>query len=99
MENIMPSEKDKYFLKWLEEKFDNTDSKIDANTKLTKEVRKEQKAANDRLSALEKEVFPATKNLPPWYRDPKIIQIIMYIALAFLLLVAAVTRFDVGKLL
>ncbi|WP_425005744.1 hypothetical protein [Mycolicibacterium sp. S3B2] len=98
MDYAMTDEKGKYFIKWLEEKFDNLTGQIKENTEVTKEVRKEQKSVTDRLVKLEGEVF-SEKKLPPFYRDPKVIQTFLYIALAFLLLVAAVTKFDIGAIL
>lgn len=98
MDDIMPSERDKYFIRWLEEKFKSQDEKLEANTNLTKEVLRQQKTLSNRITKVETKVVNEDK-LPPFYRDPKVIQTIMYVALAFLLLVAAVTKFDVGSLI
>lgn len=42
---------------------------------------------------------PEPEDLPTWWRDPKVITIVSYVALAFLILVAAATRFDLGGIL
>ena len=93
MESMM-SHEDKYFVKWLEEKFENLESKIDANTKVTEKTAK-------RVSDLEQMASgePIKKDLPPIYRDPKVIQTALYLSIAVMLLVAAAVRFDVSKLL
>lgn len=61
------------------------------------------KHVKGRLTRLEKEVFPAvpktTANLDPWYRDPKIIRILTFLALALLLIVAMAANVDIGELL
>lgn len=76
--------KDKYF----EEKFKNVDSsigrvleKVSENTDLTKEIKKSGEKNTERISAIEAEVFqkPREKYLPEWYKDPKVIQIILFI--------------------
>lgn len=54
-----------------------------------------------RLTKLEKEVFPDipknTQSLDPWYRDPKILRILTFLALALLLLVAMAAKIDISK--
>lgn len=106
MEMTMSDEwKDKYF----EEKFKNVTDAVSGvradirkNTSLTEEVKKQAEATNGRVLKLEDTVYkqkPNASNLPPFYRDPKVIQIGVYVALAGLLLVAAATRVDVTGLL
>lgn len=74
--------KDKYF----EEKFNNVNSSIDRvlekvseNTAITKEVKTNGDKNTERIAAIEAEVFqkPREKDLPEWYKDPKVIQIIL----------------------
>ena len=91
----------KYFEKWLEEKFDNIESKIDANTKLTEANTNLTRETVERVRVLEHVVKgePSKKDLPPFYRDPKVIQTILYLSITLMLLVAAAVKFDVGKLL
>jgi GTP1/Obg family GTP-binding protein len=106
MENVMSDEwKDKYF----EEKFKNSEARdaeimkaIRANTRLTEKVKDQAEATNGRVLKLEDAVYKEKPNpsaLPPFYRDPKVIQIGVYVTLAGLLLVAAATRVDVTGLL
>ena len=93
MDAVMPRA-DNYFEKWLEDKFENVEAKIDANTSATEEIGK-------RLSALEHTVngTPTKSELPPFYRDPKVVQTILYLSITVLLIVAAVVKVDVSKLL
>lgn len=107
MDTAMSDEwKDKYF----DEKFKNLASSITSihrevqtNTKLTQQVKEQASEIGSRVIKLEGAVFPEEKlqkkDLPPFYRDPKTIQVFLYLSLALLLLVAAATRYDVGKLL
>lgn len=66
-----------------------------------REIKTQTRKTNGRVTKLENKVFsPLEKrDLPAGWRDPKVIQIGLYVALAFLLLVAAVTKFDIGGLL
>lgn len=61
------------------------------------------KHVKGRLTRLEKEVFPTTPkttaSLESWYRDPKILRILTFLALALLLLIAMAANVDIGKLL
>lgn len=98
--------KDKYFdekFKNLATSITNVHREVKANTKVTEEVKNQAIETNSRVLKLEAEVFPEInlkkKDLPPFYRDPKFIQVLLYSSLALLLLVAAATRFDIGKLL
>ncbi len=79
---VMSEWKDKYF----EEKFKNVDSsinrvieKVSENTALTKEIKKDGAKNTERIIAIEAKVFqkPREKDLPPFYRDPKVVQIIL----------------------
>jgi hypothetical protein len=82
-EEEMSSEwKDKYF----EEKFKGVSQsigtvleKVKENTDLTKEVKANGEKNTERIAAIEAEVFqkPREKDLPEWYKDPKVIQIIL----------------------
>lgn len=98
MESTMPADKDdKYFIKWLEEKFSGIAKQIENNTRITKEQKKEfkteVKSLHDRISNLENSPQKESK-LPPFYRDPKVIQIALLMTIALVMLVAAVTGFD-----
>lgn len=84
MEAIMSEWKDKYF----EEKFKNVDSsinrvleKVSENTALTKEIKRGGEKNTERIIAIEAEVFQKSRkqDLPAWYRDPKVVQIILLI--------------------
>lgn len=84
VENVMSEWKDKYF----EEKFKNVDSsigrvleKVSENTELTKEIKKSGEENTSRIIAIEAEVFqkPRKEDLPAWYKDPKVIQIILFV--------------------
>lgn len=94
MDTLMAGDEDKYFVRWLEDKFKHQDAKIDANTEVTK-------AIAQKLTELEKSLHgePSKKDLPPIYRDPKVIQAVLYLSIALMLLVAAAVRFDVSTLL
>lgn len=89
--------KDKYF----EEKFKNLGDAVKENTKLTKQTLKLGEKNSERITKIEGEVFgqPQPKNLPPFYKDPKVVQALLYISLALLLLVAAATQTDIRGLL
>lgn len=101
---IMSEWKDKYF----EEKFKNVDSsinrvleKVSENTDLTKDIQKEGRANADRIMAIEAEVFqkPQVKNLPPFYRDPKVVQIILLIVFIVAGIIAMLLGIDLKGVL
>lgn len=76
-----------------------TRSELRSNTKTTEEGFR---IVNGRLKKVEDTVFGEpvlAKNLPSAWRDPAVLKIIGYVALAFLLLVAAVTQFDIGAII
>ena len=84
MDAVMSEWKDKYF----EEKFNNVNAsvnrvleKVGENTELTKEIKRSGEQNTQRIIAIEAEVFqkPREKDLPPFYRDPKVVQIILLI--------------------
>lgn len=69
----------------------------------TKKTDKGFEKINGRLQRVEKKVFPEepTKisELQPWYRDSKIIKLLTYLSLAFLLLVGAAVGADLTGIL
>lgn len=91
---------DRYF-SLFEGMFDRLEKKIDGNTKLTEQVKAQAEKTNGRVTGLEKEVFGKVKasDLPPFYRDPKVISIIFNVSLAILVLVIAATKVNVTDLL
>lgn len=75
---------------------------VQSNTRITQQIHEQAKATNGRVTALEKEVFHAVqaKDLASsFWKDPKVLQIAVYLSLAILLLVAAWVRFDIEKIL
>lgn len=83
---------------------------LKANTDETRLLKTEVRETNGSVKTLQGEVVEIKKvvfpdapmkpsDLPQWWRNPKIIAIVSYIALAFLLLVAAVTKFDLSGIL
>lgn len=67
----------------------------------TGSIRSDLKKLNSRTAKLEGEVYNqvARKDLAPIWKDPKVIQVVLYLSLALLILVAAATRVDLGGLL
>jgi len=85
----------------LEEKLDETNKHLEDNTALTQKVKEQAEKTNGRVNKLESEVFGKVKpsDLPPIYRDPKVISIVFNISLAILVLVIAATKVDVSGLI
>lgn len=82
----------------------NLQRNIKQTEQLTKEVRETNgnvKVLKNEMVAVKQVVFPekvqTAKDLPAWWRNPKILNIIWMVVLAFLLLVAAATKFDLDK--
>lgn len=90
------------------------DRKIDTNTALTNKIHEQTKKTNGRVNAHDRELAELTlklnkllpaeakvdpKTIAPWYRDPLILKIILYIALGGLLVIGAVVGVDIGGLL
>lgn len=84
----------------LGENLERVQKELQSNTRKTD---KGFEQINGRIQKIEKKVFPdeptKVSELPPWYRDTKIIKLFTYIALAFLILVAAAVGFDLTGLL
>lgn len=96
--------KDKYF----EEKFKNVDSsinrvleKVSENTDLTKDIKRSGEKNTERIIAIEAEVFqkPRKEDLPPFYRDPKVIQIILLIVFIIAGVIAMFLGIDIKGVL
>lgn len=100
MSTMATDYKDRYFNN-LDKTLGRIESKVDANTQLTLRVKEHAEKTNGRVGVLEKEVFGKIKpsDLPPFYRDPKVISIVFNISLAILILVAAATKIDLTRLL
>lgn len=104
MEATMSEWKDKYF----EEKFKNVDSsinrvleKVSENTDLTKEIKKSGEKNTERIIAIEAEVFqkPRKEDLPAWYRDPKVVQIILLIVFIIAGVISVLLGIDIKGIL
>lgn len=104
MEAIMSEWKDKYF----EEKFKNVNTSIDRvlekvteNTDLTKEIKRGGEKNTERIIAIEAEVFqkPRVKDLPPFYRDPKVVQIILLIVFIIAGVISLILGIDIKGIL
>jgi hypothetical protein len=98
---------DRYF-GLLQDSMDRLEKKIDDNTKLTEQVSRKQDYTNGKVAQnikdigeLQKEVFGKIKpsDLPPIWRDPKFLSIVFNVSLAVLVLIAALTRIDIGGFL
>lgn len=103
--------KDRYFDN-LDKTLTRIETNLKENTDLTHEVSKKQDYTNGRVDDLEKRADKIEvdfsklsrkpinpKNLTTWYRDPAVLRILTYLALAFLLLVGAAIKVDIGKLI
>ena len=77
------------------------EEKQDDQTDLITAVKTQAEKTNGRVTRIENDMYntPKAKDLPPWYRDPKYVQIFLYLAIAFVLLVGAATQVDVRELL
>lgn len=101
---VMSEWKDKYF----EEKFKNVDSsinrvleKVSENTALTKEIKKSGEKNTERIIAIEAEVFqkPRKEDLPQWWRDPKVVQIILLIVFIIAGVISVLLGIDIKGVL
>ncbi len=86
-----------------DERMDKLDGKVDKNTETLNNVKGTVDSHDLMLADMEralKKIKPGTqikkKNLDPWYRDPLILKILLYISLIALLIVAAVTGVNIG---
>lgn len=84
----------------LSKNLERVQKELRSNTKKTDEGFEK---INGRLQRVEKKVFPdeptKVSDLQPWYRDSKIIKLLTYLSLAFLLLVGAAVGADVTGVL
>lgn len=89
------------FFQLLLDKIDGLEGKVDSNTKLTQQTHEQAKKTNSRVDKLDAEVFGKIKpqDLPPIWRDPKVISIAFNISLAVLVLIIAATKVNVTELL
>lgn len=89
------------FYDFIQSALNRLENKIDGNTKLTEQVKVQAEKTNGRVGALEKEVFGRIKpsDLPPWWRDPKLMGFLFNISLALVLLLAFLTRVNIAELL
>lgn len=88
-------------LNTLDKAWSRVERKLDANTILTREVKYQAEKTNGRVTKLEDEVFGKVKttDMPPFWRDQKVMALLVNISLAILVLVIAATKVDVGVLL
>ena len=85
----------------LQDSMDRLETEVKYNIKLTEQVKHQADRTNGKVEALEKEVFNKIKpsDLPPMWRDPKVLSTIFNISLAILVLIAAITRVNVSDLI
>lgn len=86
-----------------DERMDKLDEKVDNNTNVLGQVKTKVDGHDLMLADMEralKKIKPGTDikkhNLAPWYRDPLILKILLYISLIALLIVAAITGVNIG---
>lgn len=97
-----------------DERMDRLDAKLEANTTLTNKIHEQTKKTNGRVNKHDDQIAdliskinraipdsqkPIPKDLAPWYRDPLILKIVLYISLGILLVVGAITGVNIGGLL
>lgn len=104
MESVMTANRSDFesrYFDLIQDALDRLENKVDHNTKLTEQVKVQAEKTNGRVNVLEKEVFGKVKpsDLPPFWRDPKVISIIFNISLAVLVLVIAATKVNIQDLL
>lgn len=89
------------FYDLIQDSLERLENGLATNTNLTEQTKRQAERTNGRVDKLEKEVFGKVKpsDLPPIYRDPKVISIVFNISLAILILIVAATKVDVGGLL
>ncbi len=86
------------YLNLLEKGFADLKSEVKENTKTTYEVLEQAKYTNGRVTKLEETVYknkPSAEDLPPFYRDPKLINVGLILAIALLMLISAATNIDI----
>lgn len=100
MDITMTDFKERYFNN-LDQTLSRIENKVDANTSLTEQVKNHAEHTNGRVTKLEKTVYGREQrsDLKAIWKDPKVIQIALYLSLTLLLAVAALSRFDVSKVL
>lgn len=104
MEAIMAGNKrtdfEQRYFTLIEGMFGRLEDKIDRNTTLTEATKAQAEKTNGRVTRLEKEVFghATPKQLPPLWRDPKVLSIVFNVTLALLVLIIAATKVNVTEL-
>lgn len=83
--------------------FDLLIDRLDKQDEVQEKILEQVRYTNGRVTKLEETVHntppPAKKDLPSVLRDPKFLQIVLYLSLALLLVIAAFTGFDIKGLL
>ncbi|ATW62205.1 hypothetical protein CQ476_04 [TM7 phage DolZOral124_53_65] len=96
--------KDRYF----DQKFKNVEvsinhvlEKVRENSELTREMKKENEESSQRIAVIEAEVFHKTRkeDMPPFYRDPKVVQVILLISFIAAGVISLLLGIDITRII
>lgn len=89
------------FFDLLMDRMDKQDSKLEEIHSQTKRTNGRVTKLEGKVSVLEEAAEPSPKTIreTPLYKDPQVLKIVSYVALGLLLLIAAVTNYDITSLL